>query len=272
MLKILIPTDFSSNALKALDYAVTVFGKNASYTLLNAFEVPHSGATMLISIADILEKDSMQLLDDVFAKVVQKYPDMAERFDMRAEVGTPAVAVKKLTKNGEYDLVVMGTKGASGLKEVMVGSVTANLMAEVNCTVIAVPEDAKLIVPKKIVYAVDDQGLAEGKVPTHLADLASALDAEVMILNVVPKGGMAHVGTSSDSKAEPIGVFKNVKHSVHFIEDDDVNRGIRTFIEANGGDMLAMKTRRNDLYSKMFGTSNTKQMMMHTQIPLAAFH
>lgn len=272
MLNILIPTDFSDNAQKAVDFAVTIFGADAKYTLVNSYEVPHSGTTMLISIADILEKDSLQLLNDAKTKLVEKYPDMEGLVDVKPVMGPTNVAIKKLALAEGYDMVVMGTKGATGLKQVLVGSVASNTMADMDCPVIAVPQDAPLKVPKKIVFAVDDQGLNEGKVPARLADLARMLDAEVLLLNVIPVGEMAHVGSNKESKAEEIPVFENVRHSIHFIESDDVNKGIVSFIEESGADMLAMVTRKNDFVSKLFGTSNTKQMMMSTHIPLAAFH
>lgn len=272
MLKILIPTDFSDNANKAIDFAITVFGTDAKYTLVNSFEVPHSGATMLISIADILEKDSVQLLNKSKEEVIAKYPDMANLIDSRAVMGSPNVAIKKLVSMDDYDLVVMGTKGATGLKQVFVGSVAANTMMEVGCPVIAVPQDAPLKVPKKVVFAVDDEGLSQGKVPARLADLATSLGTEVLVLNVVPEGELGHAGSSGSSQAVQIPTFENVKHSVHFTESADVNQGIAAFIEESGADMLAMVTRKNDFVSKLFGTSNTKQMMMSTRIPLVAFH
>lgn len=272
MLKILIPTDFSANAERAIDFAITVFGSDADYTLVNTFEVPHSGATMLISIADILEKDSNQLLTTARERVVSKYPDMADRVSVRAVMGQPSTAIKKLVTVGDFDLVVMGTKGATGLKQVFVGSVAANTMTEVDCPVIAVPAEAPLKLPKKIVYAVDDEGLSQGRFPARLADLANLLGAEILVLNVVSQGELHHVGSSGESAASEIPTFESVKHSMHFTQNDDVKKGILAFVEESGADMLAMVTRRNDFVAKLFGTSNTKQMMMGTHIPFIAFH
>lgn len=272
MFNVLIPTDFSLNARRAVDFAVSVFGADAKFTLVNMFEVPHSGATMLISIADIMERDSLQLLTNLQGELISEHPNLDGRLEVRAVGGSTIVAIKKLVSSGGFDTVVMGTKGATGLKQVFVGSVAANTMMEVGCPVIAVPQDAPLKVPKKVVFAVDDEGLSQGKVPARLADLATSLDAEVLVLNVVPEGELGHAGSSRSSQAVQIPTFENVKHSVHFTESTDVNQGIVAFIEESGADMLAMVTRKNDFVSKLFGTSNTKQMMMSTRIPLVAFH
>lgn len=272
MLKILIPTDFSANARKAFDLAVTIFGRDAQYTLVNSYEVPHSGATMLITIADILEKDSLLLLNKTKDEAIARYPDMEGQVSVRAVMGSPSVVIRKLVSEEDYDMVVMGTKGATGLKQVFVGSVAANTMMEVECPVIAVPENAPLKTPKKLVFAVDDQGLSSGAFPARLVDMATILNAEILVLNVVPLGELGHVGNSGTSSSVEIPAFENVTYSIHFTESDDVNKGIAAFVEKTGADMLAMVTRKNGFVSRLLGTSNTKLMMMSTQIPLAAFH
>ena len=272
MPNILIPTDFSENASKAISYAVSLFGSESNYTLVNGFEVPHSGATMLISIADILEKDALQLLNDTKDKLLSGIPELNGRVDVRAEMGAADVAIKKVLATGDYDLVVMGTKGATGLKEVLIGSVAANVIGDVKVPVIAVPVDTQIASPKKILFAADDQCLIEGKLPDALRELAVDLDAEVLIVNVVPEGEGSHARNSQEQQGRDSGAFGGVRHSIHFIESDDVNEGIEQFIEKNDVNMVAMVTRKQDLFSRLFGRSNTKAMAMHTHIPLFAFH
>ena len=56
MRTILLPTDFSVNAQKAVDYALSVFGtEDVNYILLNVYSEPHTSADMLVSIVDLLE-------------------------------------------------------------------------------------------------------------------------------------------------------------------------------------------------------------------------
>ena len=272
MPNILIPTDFSDNANKAISYAVSLFGTDSNYTLVNGFEVPHSGATMLISIADILEKDALQLLNDSKGSLISNIPALVGKVDVRAVMGSPDVAIKKLLATGDFDMIVMGTKGATGVKEVLIGSVAANVIGEVTIPVIAVPEDTKVESPKKILFAADDQCLIEGKLPEALQTLVSKIDAEVLIVNVVPEGEGGHAGSSNEQKGRGSGAFEGVKHSIHYIESNDVNGAIEEFIECNDVHMVAMVTRKHDLFSRLFGRSNTKAMAMHTHIPLFAFH
>ncbi len=272
MPNILIPTDFSENASKAAEYAVALFGNSSTYMLVHGYEVPHSGATMLISIADILEKDALQGLNIAKEQLVDAYPGLEGKVETRAVMGSPSIAVTRLAEAGNFDLVVMGTKGATGLKEVFVGSVAANTLTDVKVPVLAIPADTEVRAPKSILFAADDKCLIQGVLPKELVELSNQIDAEVLVLNVVPEGELKHVGSSDAQKDRSDGIFKGVKHSVHFVESADVNKGIETFINEHEVDMLAMITRKNDLFSRLFGKSNTKEMVMHTNIPLFAFH
>lgn len=272
MYNILIPTDFSDNATKAMLYAVELFGTDTKYTLVNGYEVPHSGANMLISIADILEKDALQLLNDSRDQLLETHPDLQGKVEVRAVMGMPSDAVRKLIDTNEFDLVVMGTKGATGLKEVFLGSVASSILSDVNIPVIAVPESAKLTELRSILFAADDKCLSEGVLPKELEKLCAKVNAEVIVLNVVPEGESMHVGNSESQVHRPDGIFNGVKHHVQFIESDNVNKGIESFMAKNNVDMLAMITRKNDLFSRLFSKSNTREMVMHTHIPIFAFH
>ena len=153
MQNILIPTDFSINAVRAADYAISLFGSSANYKIINCYEVPHSGATMLISIADILEKDSLQLLSEEKDRLLGKFGDLGLSIEVKSIMGSPSVAVRKIASPN--DLIIMGTKGATGLKEVFVGSVASNMLENVPCPVIAIPEIAGNGKPAKILFAAD---------------------------------------------------------------------------------------------------------------------
>ena len=272
MKSILLPTDFSSTARRAIRYALSIFGEKVKYTLLNTYEVPYSGTTMLISIADVLQKESEKGLEEELKVLLGEFPHLSEQIVTKTEMGVPETVVRHLNEKENYDLVVMGTKGATGLKEVLIGSVASNVMQEVSCPVLAVPESADLSVPVKILFAVDDSSLNEGVFPAELASLVRRFDAELLVLNVVSEGEGKGVGNAEGTNRESMSVFDGVKHSLHFVEDNDVNNAIASFAEKEDVDRLALVTRKSDFFSKLFGRSATKKMMQHTNLPIIAFH
>lgn len=272
MKNILLPTDFSDNAGRAIRYAFTMFGKNAKFTLLNTYEVPHSGTSMLVSIADILKDESEKSLKIQLKALTDEFPHLSSQIESLSQMGAPETVIKHLTEKKDYDLVIMGTKGATGLKEVLVGSVASNVMQNAACPVFAVPETAVLSVPRKILFAVDDVSLNEGVFPTELASLVRRFDAELMVLNIIPEGDKDNVGTAAGNKRQPTSVFQGVKHSFHFEEGNDLNKAIAGFAKKNKVDILAMVTRRTDFFSRLFGRSSTTKMIQHIDVPIIVFH
>lgn len=263
MKHILIPTDFSDNAYRAAVYALRVFGDSARYTLVNAFQVPHSGSTMLISISDILKRDSEQLLKEQLARLEDDFPDLADNIEILAEMGQADTVLKRLLAKQPADLIVMGTKGATGLKSVLVGSVASNVMQNVPCAVLAVPFTEDPRSPQLILLAADDDTLAKDSCPDALAYVASRNDAKVLILNVLAEEEAAGAGDRT-----PVNKFDGITHSFYFEHGKDVGETITDFAKEKDVDMLAMVRRKKDLFSNLFGRSNTREMIQRANLPL----
>lgn len=54
-------------------------------------------------------------------------------------------------KEQKIDLVVMGTKGASGVTEILIGSNTADVIEKCHCPVLAIPAESDFKTPTKVV-------------------------------------------------------------------------------------------------------------------------
>ncbi|RMG83540.1 MAG: universal stress protein, partial [Bacteroidetes bacterium] len=129
MKKILLPTDFSENSLKSIEYAINLFKEETvEYFLLNAYMPPQAGAAMLVSIDDILKEDSIKNLRKLHRKLSEKYNELKFEMSYESVKGTLEYGVQYMVRNYGVDLIVMGTKGASGVKEVLVGSNTAEVV------------------------------------------------------------------------------------------------------------------------------------------------
>lgn len=263
MKKILIPTDFSENAQKATRYALGVFGDTAHYTLVNAFQVPHSGSTMLISISDILKRDSEELLKEELIRLEDEFPHLVNNLHVVAEMGHADIVLRKLAAKNGCDLVVMGTKGATGLKSVLVGSVASNVIQNVPCAVLAVPAESEAKAPARIVLAADDETLTRDRCPDALAYVAGLNNAKVMILNVLADGESSR----SDGR-KPSNSFDGIDHSYHFETGKDIGKVVAEFAKGNDADLMAMVRRKKDLFSNLFGQSHTREMIQAAKMPL----
>ena len=149
MKNILIPTDFSDNAWNALVYGISFFKKtHCTFHIvhINSINTNASGEAATYVSPDILEKtilaESKEKLKALSKKIELLPLNVKHEFHFKAIYGFFTDQLKEFVKKKNIDLIIMGTKGASGLKSVSIGSNTGNVITKVPCTLMAVPEDA----------------------------------------------------------------------------------------------------------------------------------
>ena len=64
-------------------------------------------------------------------------------------------SIRKVVDEKHIDLIVMGTKGASGIERKILGTNTADVITKVKCNTLAIPENAEFIAPKEIAFPTD---------------------------------------------------------------------------------------------------------------------
>ena len=126
---ILVPTDFSKNAKNALDYAIVLAKKeSAKIILVHAFHVlyitPDLPVEFLADEIDIVETTANKQLKVLSEKVKSENLEceIINKQDFILDL------ILDVTKIKKPNLIVMGTKGASGLEEVFMGSNTAKII------------------------------------------------------------------------------------------------------------------------------------------------
>ena len=135
--RILVPMDFSEHADNALRLGVELAqASGASLTLLHVGVVPHVYSTefgMGSAVGPLFTEMSQQLAEEQRHKLERvaqtAVPEALEHVIVLRE-GFPPEEVLAQVKEGEHDLVVMGTHGRTGLGRVFLGSVTERVVRE----------------------------------------------------------------------------------------------------------------------------------------------
>ncbi len=182
-------------------------------------------------------------------------------------------AIIETIKEKKTDFIVMGTKGASGIKEILMGSNTASIIEKANCPVIAIPEGAKFKGIKKITYATDYR---ESDVPAlkNLIEIAKPFNAEILVLHA-SDDEFTHFSEEvfMNEFMNKIQKKINYKKLVYkLVYGKHLTKVLDKHIEQNSPDLIAMSTRHRNMFDKIFGTSITKKMAYHTKMPLIVFH
>ena len=146
MIKILLPTDFSKASINAIKYALNFASGNKTKLILYHSFIPFDST--FYGSPEFRKKEIVKIdqnlktrIEKLKAKLHADYPDcVLETF---VDKGAEIQQIISYSKKNKIDLIIMGTIGASGLKEVIIGSVTVAIIAKSDCPVLAVPSNYK---------------------------------------------------------------------------------------------------------------------------------
>lgn len=269
-MKILIPTDFSEPSKLAISYAAKMAQKHHDeLILLNAVFIdgpPKASVALKVNVienamADRAKQDSIQLIDEIRAANKGKL-----NISYRIIKGYPVEdVVENFATHHHIDLIIMGTKGASGLKKVLLGSNTTAAISKSSIPLIVIPGLARFTDLKHIVYATDMTNInAEMK---RLVPFAKLFDATVHIIHIASSKADAKIDTK-ETIDKLVTDTEYLKIAFHVSENDDVLDGLDKYIAHVQADMLAMFTHDLGFFEKLFGRSVTRQMAFHNSIPM----
>ena len=212
---VLFTTDFSAGSLAALPYATTIaraFGANLH---LCHIEAPAPLATGLadLHLYEAAGKDAVQHL-----AAVRDLPELKGLHPalVLAE-GDFKTELVKVVSTADIDLVVAGTRGRTGLRKMLLGSVTEEICRGVMCPILTVgPEavstgDAPF---QPILFPTNLSELSQKTVP-YIAMLAQQFAASITVLHVLP----ADEATTSDENALTESVRKTMARKFSALAD-----------------------------------------------------
>jgi nucleotide-binding universal stress UspA family protein len=264
MKTVLVPVDFSDVSANALLFAAELC-KRASARLI---------------IVNILKKGEDE--EEIKNRLESTGANLKKIFgsDLMCEWsfahGNFITTLKKITAVQKPDLIVMGTKGASGLKEIFIGSNTVKVMGNVNTPVFVIPETARFENfldqgKRRIVLATDLEFFEEEKALNVLKEIALLIkEPKIRVLNVRPE----NTGLSYEKRAERsflLSVFQPEIETQRFtMFSSSVMGGINAYLNENADTgLIAMMARDSGhLMQKHY----TREMASHTHLPLLVLH
>ena len=263
---VIFPTDFSENAEKAFDFALHIATfYEEKLLVVNAYDLPYSQNVMSTSLIDIMRETSKA--------GVKKYEEKAKAFGVECEglslMGNPIRIVKNLTTKFKGSTVVMGTKGASGLEEVLIGSNANSILHAVDVPVLTIPPTAKFNEINRLVYCSDFQSKKNKRALCRVAKFARVFGAEVMVLHVTTKKDV-DVKKYESKFAK---CFEGIKYSMTILDGDDIENVINEFVVTQQADLVSLLVRRYGLIEKWFQSKGfTSKMAFHAAVPFLAVH
>ena len=272
MKKILLPTDFSDNSWNAIKYALQLFKEETcTFYLLNTYTpiVYHVEYVMVspsqFGLADAIRESSIKGLDTIEKQIKETFNNPKHSFKKRASFNTLILEIKELVEEKGIDYVIMGTKGATGAKEVLFGSNTVQVFKHVKCPVLAVPDEFEFEAPKDILFPTDYEINYQDKQIKPIVEIAKLFTSRINVLHV--SYGTDLLDEQEQNKAKLETYFKKVAHLFHEVSKQDVTDAITNFQQKARINLLIMINNKHSFFENLFFKSTINQIGFHLKIP-----
>lgn len=267
--RILVPIDFSIGSAAALRYAeamATTIGVREVRAIHVFTPQTTSGdislATPVGELMDARESAMKEFLHNISSpSTVRRRSELVLGFP-----GDKIVAESKST-----DLIVLGATGDSDLLEEVFGSIASDVAQKAHCPVLLVPAKAQFSDYRHVLYASNSLSLSRQAV-LRLMDFNELFHARIHFVHVNDENSEHR--REREKLFAPL--FNNPDPEFAFeiveVAADSVQSGLVDYLKQNPIQLAVMVTQRRGFWERLFHHSNTKQMLLHPEVPVLVFH
>ncbi|MAO07128.1 MAG: universal stress protein [Alteromonas sp.] len=277
MQRILFPTDFSENSWNAIAYALHFFkGEKLQFHFLHLgisgmVENDKNLHPQGISVSNLLSKGAFQKLEELKEKIDNLYPHHEHTIHLHFESSLFIEGIRKYVKAHDIDLIIMGTKGASGIKEATLGSHAGAVITRVKCPTLVIPEKAAYQTPASVAFPTDFNILYKDKIIKTLKEFSSYHESSLKILRVVRKGSKLE-DDQIKNRDFLSSSLQEVNHSFHWIQSPELEKGLQEFIDSMGVNIIAMVGKNLNFFQRLLFKPTIAKISYHTDIPFLVLH
>lgn len=272
MKKILIPTDFSDNSWNAIKYAVQLFkDKKCKFFLLNTYtpmiynvEYVNIGAASF-GLIDTMRETADKKLYEIQLKIEHQFKNTNHTYSTISSFNVLTNEIEELYKNHKIDFIVMGTKGATGLSEILFGSNTIHVIKNAKCPVLAIPSGFSFEPPKEILFPSDYEVAFTEKHIKPILDIALLHCSNVNILNVSFGKLLSEKQENNKHKLDLL--FNGLEHLFYSESDKNVTEVIANFGLKVPINLLVMLNNKHSFFDNLFFKSKINHIGFHLNVP-----
>lgn len=266
MKKILVPCDFSkpaTNAFRvALDVAATAKG---SIDLIHVIELPILNDSVLMPVLNFekaLFKELKEKTQMKFDSLLAKYKKSGVKVTTQVHFGTPAMVIPRVAKKSKADLVIMGTHGASGLREVFIGSNAEKIVRQSPSPVLVVKNYSRLKI-KNIVFPNSAETIEQDDLVNRIKTLQAFFKAKLHVVRIITPTNFASDAATRSDLNEFVKKYKLKNYTLNISNELNPEAGILQFSKLIKADLIAMGTHGRKGLAHLFNGSNTEDIVNH---------
>ncbi|TJY35774.1 universal stress protein [Pontimicrobium aquaticum] len=278
MKSILLPTDFSENSWNAIQYALRFFEKfNCHFYILHVNRLNNLASdTSYIIAPEVIEEVQTKLakkqLREFLKRISKELPhNKKHKFYTLTDYNFFIESIRNQIEEKNIDMIVIGTKGASGLKKYIIGSNTGDVITKVSCTTLVVPENAKFNNVKEIAFPTDLSISYPIQTLEPISEVLEEFDSFLRILHISKKEEDLNIDQIKYKELLEDYFFNN-NYSFHFLTNDDIEDAVQCFVQSRDIDMIAMVAKNLNYFQRILFMPTVEEISYHTDVPFLVLH
>jgi nucleotide-binding universal stress UspA family protein len=268
---ILIPIDFSDVSRKAIEYAQLISQKlHLDITLLHVMNIPSVAVHSSLAFDSDISKDARDAAENQLREWCQRFSGNDVKCSWMLREGFVVDSIVDVEKEISPDLIILGTTGTTGWMGKLIGSNASAVIQRVSSAVLLVPHEAPVKEFKHILYATQLE-MIETEVLRKVFHWAHLFNGHADLIKV---NTQFQLDIFSDNYIieELRRLFPAEQFSIFTETAQTTIKGIDHYLESHPVDLIVMTTTRKSFIERLFDGNVTRQMAMHTQLPLLVYH
>ena len=272
MKKILVPTDFSDQAENALKVAVQLAKKyDSEIYMLHMIELPMHQIIATSNFSELPEAVFfMKVAHNNFEEALDRdYLDGLDIFE-NIKFNEASDGILQACEEDDIDIIVMGSHGASGFKEMFIGSNTEKVVRTAKKPVLVVKNDSDIFNVQNFVFASD---FKNDSIETYrqAVELAKTWNSKIHLLMVNTAGNFKTTAETEQAMNEFIKGADYENYTLNIYNDISVEKGILNFSKAINADLIGISTRGRQGIAHFFNGSISEDLVNHAKRPVITF-
>lgn len=271
-MNILLPTDFSKNSGNAISYAMELFkNEKCNFFFLHTYTPSFYrmdymlGGPMFSAIPDSGVDISLAGLEKTLKDVKKSYKNPNHSYNIISAFNTLTDEINEVTIEKEIDMVVMGTQGATGAKEIFLGSNTVYVLRKAIAPVLVIPENytfqkiEKILLPSDYLTNYKDNELSTA------IKMVKMNKAKLIVLHVKEEYDLT--ASQEENKMALYRRLDGLSTTLTELKGSLMPNAILNYVQKNEIDLLMMMNRKHSFFERLFERQNIDQIGFHIKIP-----
>lgn len=272
MKAILLLTDFSNSANNAIHFAMRFFeSETCRFYIMHVHKAGSFISDDLMvspteSIYESFTKVPKKKLDELVKSLKENYQNPKHQIQTIVDFDVFTDAVNQAIRKNDIDFVVMGSNGATGAKEIIFGSNTVNVIRNVICNTIVVPDTYTFNPISKFLFPLQYDDSLEQKHLNIINEFSKTLNFKLHVLRITKENSITTNAANDKEQLKDIDCKYTIEDNISFYQ------AVTNYLKTNQINMAGLIVHDKSLIKRFFTESPTIELSKVIKLPLLLFH